>query len=157
VPESPARPDPGTAISVSPIGFVETGFARPQDAPPQAGMAFSEQGRLVVSERFAPGLSGLAAGRYVWLLTWLHDQSDADTEPLRVVPRGWEGTGRDTGVYATRTPNRHNRLGLSLVRVRSVDVEGGVLHFDGVDMVDGTPVLDVKPWSNSCDLPDEAR
>lgn len=151
MPEPPVRPDAGTGISLSPIGYVATAFARPGDAPPQAGLATGEHGRVLVEDRFAPGLSGLRGGQYVWLLTWLHDQTDEETEPLRVVPRGWEGTGRDTGVYATRTPNRHNRLGLSLVRLR--DVEDGVLHFSGVDLVDGTPVLDIKPWSDACDVP----
>lgn len=151
MPEPPVRPDAGTAIPMSPIGYVTTQFARPQDAPPQAGLATQEQGSLLVADRFAPGLSGLRAGQFVWLLTWLHQQTDEETEPLRVVPRGWEGSGRDTGVYATRTPNRHNRIGLSLVRLRAV--EDGVLHFAGVDLVDGTPVLDIKPWSDACDVP----
>ncbi|MCT2590996.1 tRNA (N6-threonylcarbamoyladenosine(37)-N6)-methyltransferase TrmO [Streptomyces sp. N2-109] len=142
-------------VSMSPIGYVETGYALPRDAPPQATMAYGDQGRAVVFERFAEGLAGLSAARHVWLLTWLHQQTDEETTPLRVVPRAWEGSGRTTGVYATRTPNRHNRIGLSLVRVSAV--EDNIVYFYGVDLADGTPVLDIKPWSPGSDTPPEEQ
>ncbi|OAR23398.1 tRNA-Thr(GGU) m(6)t(6)A37 methyltransferase TsaA [Streptomyces sp. ERV7] len=138
---------------MSPIGYVVTEYARPQQAPPQATLAYGDQGRVVLYDPYAAGLDGIAEGWYVWLLTWLHDQTDEETAPLQVVPRGWEKSGRTTGVYATRTPNRHNRIGLSLVRVR--EVKGNVLHFDGVDLVNGTPVLDIKPYSPTSDTPPE--
>jgi tRNA-Thr(GGU) m(6)t(6)A37 methyltransferase TsaA len=142
-------------IQMSPIGHVVTGYERPEVTPPQATENFTEPGRVVVYDRFADGLDGLADARYAWLLTWLHAQDDRDTEPLRVVPRGLEGTGETRGVYATRTPNRHNRIGLSLVQVESV--RGNVVEFRGVDLVDGTPVLDIKPWSRGADIPPPER
>jgi tRNA-Thr(GGU) m(6)t(6)A37 methyltransferase TsaA len=94
---------------------------------------------------------GLDEQPYIWLLTWLHAQNDDQTRPLHAVPRSLEGTGQTRGVFATRTPNRHNRIGLSLVRVLSVS--GNVVHFEGVDLVNGTPVLDIKPWSRGADTP----
>ncbi len=142
-------------IGMSPIGHVETGYPRPEVTPPQATENYGEPGRVVLDERFADGLDGLAQSRYVWLLTWLHAQDDADTAPLRVVPRGLEGTGQTRGVYATRTPNRHNRIGLSLVQVLAV--RGNVVEFRGVDLVNGTPVLDIKPWSRGADVPPPER
>ncbi|MFK8906256.1 tRNA (N6-threonylcarbamoyladenosine(37)-N6)-methyltransferase TrmO [Streptomyces sp. YS-3] len=140
-------------VPLSPIGHVVTEYVRPQQAPPQATLAYGDQGQVVLYEPYAAGLDGVAEGWYVWLLTWLHDQTDEEAAALRVVPRGWEESGRTTGVYATRTPNRHNRIGLSLVRVR--EVKGNVLHFDGVDLVNGTPVLDIKPYSPTSDTPPE--
>ncbi len=142
-------------IQMSPIGHVETGYAQPAVTPPQATENFAEPGRVVLDARFAEGLDGLAQSRYAWLLTWLHAQDDADTAPLRVVPRGLDGTGQTRGVYATRTPNRHNRIGLSLVKVESV--RGNVVEFRGVDLVNGTPVLDIKPWSRGADIPPPER
>lgn len=155
MPGPPLRPDAGATVPLSPIGYVETGYAHSGQTPPQSTLAYGEQGRVVLFERFAEGLRGLAAPQHVWLLTWLHDQSVEQSAPLQVVPRGWEGTGRTTGVFSTRAPHRHNRLGLSLVRLRAV--EGNVVCFDGVDLVDGTPVLDIKPWSSTSDLPPEGQ
>jgi tRNA-Thr(GGU) m(6)t(6)A37 methyltransferase TsaA len=135
-------------IRLAPIGVVRTGYDRPAVTPPQSSENADEPAELVLREDFA---DGLGAHRYAWLLTWLHDQTDEEANEMRVVPRGLEGTGQTRGVFATRTPNRPNRLGLSLVRILAV--EGNVIRFAGVDLVDGTPVLDVKPWSQSSDTP----
>lgn len=141
-------------ITMTPIGYVVTGYAAVTDVPSQATENFGEPGRVEVLERYAGGLDGLAAHRYAWLLTWLHAQSDEDASHLRVVPRSLEGTGQTRGVFATRSPNRVNRLGLSLVHI--VGIEGNVVHFTGVDLVGGTPVLDIKPWWRDTDTPPDA-
>ena len=60
-------------------------------------------------------------------------------------------TGEVQGVFASRAPHRPNSIGLSLVEL--VDIDGTVITFRGVDLVDGTPVLDIKPWFADCDLP----
>jgi tRNA-Thr(GGU) m(6)t(6)A37 methyltransferase TsaA len=130
---------------------VVTAYTRPEDAPPQATENADEAGQVVVYEPYREGLYGLAEHRYVWLLTWLHSQPEEQTTHMRVVPRGLERTGETRGVFATRSPHRHNRLGMSLVRL--VGIEDGVVHFRGVDLVDGTPVLDIKPWWRGTDCP----
>ena len=140
-----------TDVRLHPIGVVRTGYDRPGVTPPQATENPDEPGRVVLDERFVEGLDGLARHRYAWLLTWLHAQTDEEAYEMRVVPRGLEGTGQTRGVFATRTPNRPNRLGLSLVKL--LDVTGNVIRFEGVDLVDGTPVLDIKPWSQGSDTP----
>jgi tRNA (adenine37-N6)-methyltransferase len=139
------------SVELVPIGYVLTDFADPAEAPPQATEAFAERGRVVLFDRFAAGLTGLQGHPYVWLITWLHAQPDEQTAEMLVVPRSMEDSGGRTGVYATRSPHRHNRLGLSLVRVRAV--HGNSLDFDGVDLVSGTPVLDIKPWYRGTDSP----
>jgi tRNA (Thr-GGU) A37 N-methylase len=67
------------------------------------------------------------------------------------VPRATEATGEVQGVFASRSPVRPNAIALSLVRRLGVD--GNVITVGGVDLLDGTPVLDIKPWFADCDLP----
>lgn len=144
-------PDTAPRIELTPIGYVASSYATADGVPSQSTENTAESGRVVVDERYRDGLDGLDAFAYVWLLTWLHAQRDEDTAALRVVPRALESTGGTRGVFATRSPHRVNRLGLSLVRV--VRVAAGTVHFTGVDLVDGTPVLDIKPWFAGTDTP----
>src|SRR5688500_17717700 len=109
--------------------------------PRQASENRRAVGRLVVDESFADGLLGLEQYRHIWLVTWLHEQGGGETA-LRVVPAGVPGDPGLQGVFATRSPRRPNSIGLSLVRL--LEVNGSELRFDGVDLLDGTPVLDVK-------------
>jgi tRNA-Thr(GGU) m(6)t(6)A37 methyltransferase TsaA len=95
--------------------------------------------RVVLAPEFAPGLEGLAAGDSVVLLTWLHH---ARTDVLSVHPRG-DDSRPVRGVFATRSPDRPNPIGLHEVVIAGV--EGNVLCVRGLEAVDGTPVLDVKP------------
>lgn len=93
--------------------------------------------------RFDPGvrdaLGGLEPGTDVLLVTWLHR---ADRAVLTVHPRGDAGRAL-TGVFSTRSPDRPNPIGLH--RVRVLDVDGLRIRVDGLEAIDGTPVLDVKP------------
>jgi len=144
-------PDPHPPIiTLWPIGYVTTDYADPSKAPPQATEAYGESGHIVLHEEFATGLTGLRRDQHVWLLTWLHAQPEEDTTDMLVVPRSMERTGGRTGVFATRSPHRYNRIGLSLVRI--TEIRDNVVHFRGVDLVSGTPVLDIKPWAG-CDMP----
>ncbi|SMC48531.1 tRNA (N6-threonylcarbamoyladenosine(37)-N6)-methyltransferase TrmO [Kibdelosporangium aridum] len=133
-------------IEVTPIGVVETAFADPSQAPAQAAENYAERGTLVVFDRFADGLDGLTAGRHIWLVSWLHAQDDDAMDSLHCVPRGGQ---RPTGVFSTRSPVRPNRIGMSLVRIVSID--GNRVEFEGVDLANGTPVLDIKPWVRGID------
>lgn len=138
-------------IQLLPIGYVVTGYTRPEDTPAQATENFRKSGHLVVYEQYRDGLVGLENYPHVWLLTWLHSQSEDQATQLQVIPRGLEQTGQLRGVFATRAPTRPNRLGLSVVRV--VNIVDNIIYFHGVDLVSGTPVLDVKPWRRGVDVP----
>ncbi|MDH2428031.1 tRNA (N6-threonylcarbamoyladenosine(37)-N6)-methyltransferase TrmO [Sphaerisporangium sp. TRM90804] len=151
MPEQTTSRDDLPPVQVQPIGYVVTGYDRPEVAPPQATENFGERASLVVYERYADGLSGLENCPHIWLVTWLHSQREDEAAELRCVPRGLTGTGERRGVFSTRSPNRPSRLGMSLVRVAEID--GNVIHFYGVDLVDGTPVLDIKPWVRGTDVP----
>jgi tRNA-Thr(GGU) m(6)t(6)A37 methyltransferase TsaA len=116
-----------------------------------------ELARLEIDDRYVDGLDGLAGFDYVWLLTWLGSDSpgsqsgeDADP-PLRQVPFLLGSRPQEIGVFAMRGPRRVNPIGLSLVRV--VELGPSWLRFAGVDVVDGTPVVDVKPYVARFDRP----
>ncbi|MEJ8851079.1 tRNA (N6-threonylcarbamoyladenosine(37)-N6)-methyltransferase TrmO [Variovorax rhizosphaerae] len=124
-------------ITCRPIGFVRSLFKQVEGMPIQA-VASQDMARLEVHADFAPGLRDIEGFDYLTLITHMHL---CTREPLEVTP--FLDTASH-GVFATRSPTRPNRLGLSIVRL--LRVEGATLHFSGNDMVDGTPVLDIKPY-----------
>ncbi len=142
----------------TPIGVVRTPYTRAEDTPVQAALNREQEAVVEVDPAYADGLDGLADFSHVWLVTWLHRPHDGGspaTRPaaLRLVPFLLRGTGRELGVFATRAPRRPNAIGLSLVRV--VAVTGAQVQVRGVDLLDGTPVLDLKPFFPDADTPDE--
>lgn len=132
-----------------PVGVVRSRFTEAAGMPIQTAGAPEEKGRLEVFAEFAPGLRDIEGFDYLILVTHLHLCAH---ERLEVVP--FLDTASH-GVFATRAPARPNRLGLSIVRLESVD--GATLHFSGNDMIDGTPVLDIKPYVPAFDVRQAAR
>jgi tRNA-Thr(GGU) m(6)t(6)A37 methyltransferase TsaA len=128
--------EPGPRLR--PIGTVSSPLNDPADAPKQ-GDEGAPEAWIGVEAEFAAALEGIEAGRELIVLTWL-DRAPRDT--LRVHPRG--DTSRPAlGVFATRSPARPNPIGLH--RVRVLEVGGTRLLVTGLEAVDGTPVLDLKP------------
>jgi tRNA-Thr(GGU) m(6)t(6)A37 methyltransferase TsaA len=121
-----------------PIGAVKSRFTDPTGMPIQTAGVPDETARIEVLPEFAAGLRDIEGFDYLILITHLHR---AAHERLQVIPF-LDDTPH--GVFATRAPTRPNRLGLSIVKL--LRVEGHVLHFAGNDMLDGTPVLDIKPY-----------
>lgn len=133
-----------TAVTLTPIGVVRSEFKSKVGVPIQTAGAPQLGAELEIFPTYAAGLRDLEGFEYLILLTHMHKAAD---EPLEVVPF------LDTvshGVFATRAPSRPNRIGLSIVRL--VSIQGTVLHFEGNDMVDGTPVLDIKPYVPAFDV-----
>ena len=127
------------------IGMVRTARAAAESTPVQSASYRAEEGIVEIDERFAEGLAGLEGFDYVWLLTWLHLSDVADRPaPLTQVPFLLRPEERTVGIFAMRGPRRINPIGLSLVRL--VEVTGERMRFAGVDLVDGTPVIDIKPY-----------
>ncbi len=137
---------------VRPIGHLRTGYTDPASTPVQANLNREESGSAVLLPELVDGLEGLAGFDLAWLLTWI-GPTDGPAAPvaLRQVPFLLTGTGRELGLFAMRGPRRPNPIGLHLVRITGVTADG--FDFAGVDMVDGTPLLDVKPWAAPFDLP----
>ncbi|OEZ29976.1 tRNA (N6-threonylcarbamoyladenosine(37)-N6)-methyltransferase TrmO [Variovorax boronicumulans] len=132
-----------------PVGIVRSRFTETSGMPIQTAGAPDEVGRLEVFAEFAPGLRDIEGFDYLILVTHLHRCAH---ERLEVVPFLDDATH---GVFATRAPARPNRLGLSIVRLTAV--ESTTLHFSGNDMIDGTPVLDIKPYVPRFDVRETER
>ena len=141
--------EPDTTIALRPIGVVRSPFTSVVGMPIQTVGAPHERASLEVFEAFTEGLRDIEGFEYLILLTHLHGVAQ---EKLQVVPFMDDKT---RGVFATRSPARPNRIGLSIVRLLAVD--GRVLHFEGNDMLDGTPVLDIKPYVPQLDVRETHR
>jgi tRNA-Thr(GGU) m(6)t(6)A37 methyltransferase TsaA len=120
------------------IGYVSSPLGDRGSAPKQ-GDEGAPEAVLEITADFEPGLEGLAAGDEVLVFTWL---GRADRRVLSVHPRG-DSARPATGVFATRSPDRPNPIGLH--RVRVVAVDGPRLRVADLEAIDGTPVLDLKP------------
>jgi len=127
----------GTYV-LRPVGRVESPL-RDLDAAPKQGDEGAPDAWLVFDDTFAPALAGIVSGSDVIVLTWL-DRADRDV--LAVHPRGDLSRPR-TGVFATRSPDRPNPIGLH--RVTVLDVDGVRLRVRDLEAIDGTPIVDVKP------------
>ena len=134
------------------IGVVRTAYAELATTPIQAGLNRAVRGRIEIDDRYRQGLDGLAEFDYAWLVTWLHKQAEPRTSPpLRQVPFLLRAQQRTMGMFASRTPRRINPIGLSLIQL--LDVTGQSIQFAGVDLLDGTPVIDLKPYVARFDRP----
>ncbi len=135
-------------ITFRAIGVVRTQFREPAGTPIQPAFSEGARATIVVDDAYAEALSDLDGFSHVWLLVHL---DRAGPWRARVVPF------RDTverGLFSTRAPSRPNPIGLSLVKL--VAVRGAELEIEGVDLVDGTPLLDIKPYVPRFDVAPEA-
>lgn len=135
-------------IAMRAIGRVHSPFRSTLGMPIQTVAAGQHQGKIEVFEAFAPGLRDVQEFQYLIVLTHLHEA----VEKLEVTP--FMDT-QSHGVFATRAPARPNRIGLSIVEL--LRLEGRMLHFRGNDMLDGTPVLDIKPYVPRLDVRETGR
>lgn len=138
-----------TDIILKPIGVVRSAYHARKDVPRLGGAAAVELYR-----EYADGLLQLEKHSHLWVLVWL-DRAERDT--LKVIPRGIaERTAENRhGVFAVRSPVRPNPIGLTLARILRVD--GTRIELDRLDFMDGTPVIDLKPYFLSRDAVYSAR
>jgi tRNA-Thr(GGU) m(6)t(6)A37 methyltransferase TsaA len=127
-----------------PIGRVKSSLTSTADAPRQ-GDEGAPDAYVILDSDVQAGLDGIAVGDEIIVLTWLHE---ADRNVLRVHPRG-DLNRPEAGVFSTRAPSRPNPIGLH--RVRVLESEGHRLHVSGLEAIDGTPIVDVKPVLGSID------
>jgi len=134
------------------IGVVHSARTNLADTPVQSAVNPDEEAVLELDLAYLDGLLGLDGFDYAWLLTWLGHRDQPPGPPsLRQVPFLLGSRPQEFGVFATRGPRRINPIGLSLVRLGQID--GTMIHFRGVDVVDGTPVVDLKPYVARFDRP----
>jgi tRNA-Thr(GGU) m(6)t(6)A37 methyltransferase TsaA len=136
-------------IQYTPIGVIHSPFPTASDMPIQPAGAADVAGTVEVFEAFREGLADLEGFSHLILLYHLHLSRGF---ALRVVPF----LDREPrGLFATRAPARPNPIGLSVVRLEAI-VEG-LLQITGVDVIDGTPLLDIKPYVPAFDAPSDVR
>ncbi|MDD3828167.1 MAG: tRNA (N6-threonylcarbamoyladenosine(37)-N6)-methyltransferase TrmO [Anaerolineae bacterium] len=126
------------SITYEPIGTIHSPFTRIEDMPIQPAGALGVRGTVEVFAEFAQGLQDLDGFSHLVLLYHFHRVRQAR---LVVVPFLDK---EEHGVFATRAPTRPNPIGISVVEL--LRVEGPVLHIQNVDVLDGTPLLDIKPY-----------
>jgi len=142
VTEPQGRAASAKQLVLEPIGYVHTSLATKVEAarqPRAGGSGAAGRIELLPAHNFEHALSNLAEWQYIWVLFWF-DRNEG-WKPKVLPPRSRSGR---KGVFSTRSPHRPNPLGLSAVRLERVD--GLTLHISDVDMLDGTPVLDIKPY-----------
>ena len=127
-----------TNYRLQPVGFVRSSL-RQREAAPKQGSEGAPDAWLDVDPTFAEALEGLGEGDDLIVITWLHQ---ADRAILKVHPRGNHHLPL-TGVFATRSPDRPNPLGLHRVTLRAI--AGNRLQVGPLEAIDGTPVVDIKP------------
>jgi tRNA-Thr(GGU) m(6)t(6)A37 methyltransferase TsaA len=139
-------------VTFTPIGVVRTPFADRRSAPRQPYAARGVEGTIELFPGcdFEHALSDLDGWDYLWVIFWFH--LNQGWRPKVLPPRS---ACKRRGVFSTRSPHRPNPIGLSVVKL--VEVRGLSLHVVDVDMIDGTPVLDLKPYLPYADAVPNAR
>ena len=138
-----ARADPARIPGVSglvmrPIGYARTSFTETSQIPKGHGADHAAEGILEILPELGAGLTDIEGFSHLYVI-WVFDRSDG-CELLGTPPTDT----RPHGVFATRSPRRPNPIGLTVVRL--VGRDGPNLQVVGLDMLDGTPVLDIKPY-----------
>ena len=136
-------------MDINPIGTIHTPFMKKEGMPIQPAGAEGVSGTIDIFEEYRPGLKDLAGFSHIVVLFVFHRSVGYK---LQVIP--FMDT-EERGVFATRAPRRPNPIGLSVVRLDRI--EDGVLHVKNVDMLDGTPLLDIKPYVPEFDWREDIR
>jgi len=147
-------------MEITPIAHFKSPFTSKFGIPKQSGLAKDLPGRIVFEPAYrnADALRGLEGFTHVWMIWQFSANAHKANSP--VVRPPVLGGNEALGVFATRSPYRPNPIGLSCVRIDHIDLdtkEGPVIHVLGADLMDGTPIYDVKPYVAYADAHPEAR
>lgn len=151
-------------MNITPVAYFHSPLTSKFGIPRQSGLATSLPGRIVLEPGFrhAEAVRGLEAFSHLWLIWEFSANAQHPTSTARhltVRPPRLGGNER-IGVFASRSPFRPNGLGLSCVRIRRIEMTrdlGPVIHVEGADLMDGTPVYDLKPYVAYADAHTDAR
>jgi tRNA (adenine37-N6)-methyltransferase len=135
------------------IGRIRSPWTTRADCPKNmaAARATGMEAKIEIEPQYRPGLQGLAGTSHVVVLSWL------GFAPRNLIIQKPRHAAEAKGVFALRSPARPNPIGLHVARLAALDVEAGLLTLDAIDALDGTPVIDIKPYFASIDsFPDAA-
>lgn len=130
-------------IKYQPIGIIYSGFKKPEGTPIQFSGAGGASGEIEIFPEFVEGLQDLEGFSHIILLSHLHLVKN---QSLKVIPFM---DNVKHGVFATRSPARPNPIGFSVVRLKKI--KGNRLYIEDVDIINGTPLLDIKPYVSDFD------
>jgi len=136
-------------IEYRPIGVIHSPFAELEGMPIQPAGASGTQGTVELFPDYREGLRDLEGFSHIILLYHFHRSAGFDLQVIPFLDR------KPRGLFATRAPRRPNPIGLSVVKL--LDIQDGTLHIENIDIVDGTPLLDIKPYVPEFDGPAAAR
>lgn len=148
------------SMEIKPIAFIKTEFPEKFGIPRQSGLAKDLRGRIIFEPQFrnSDALRGLEGFSHIWLIwEFSANRTTREWQPTVRPPR--LGGNTHLGVFATRSPFRPNPLGLSCVEIDSIDLftdEGPVITVKGADLMDGTPIYDIKPYIRYADSRQQA-
>lgn len=136
-------------ITIEPIGYIENDYKEKFGIPRQSGLSESMISRIVFENDFKnPNyFKGIEEFSHIWIIWYFSKINKKNIKPTVRPPK--LGGNKRVGVFATRSPFRPNRLGLSCVKVIKTDFnnkDGKVLYVVGADLMDGTPIIDIKPY-----------
>jgi len=146
-------------MEIKPIARIHTDFSEKFGVPRQSGLVPSLTGQIVFEPEYrcVQALKELDGFSHIWLIWEFSQCPDSKFSPTVRPPR--LGGNRRVGVFASRSPFRPNRLGLSCVKIEKIETEGKnapVITVSGVDMTDGTPIYDIKPYIPLADCKTDA-
>ena len=151
--------DTSVMLSIKPIAYIHSDFSEKFGIPRQSGLVDSLQAKIIFTEEFRNGdcIRGIEEFSHLWLI-WEFSKNQRDKWTPTVRPPRLGGNKRK-GVFASRAPFRPNPLGLSCVRLEKAvpnSPEGPILYVSGADLLDGTPIYDIKPYLPYADSYPEA-
>lgn len=134
------------------IGKIRSPWQAREECPKNMAAARStgQTARIEIDGPFRPGLEGLDRASHVVIMSWLHHS------PRNLIIQKPRHAAAATGVFALRSPARPNPVGLHIARLMSMDAASGLIEIDAIDVLDGTPVIDLKPYMSSTDAFPEA-
>ena len=145
------------SATIEPVGIIHTPFRQKFAIPRQPNLA-GAKGQIVMQTDYAnpQAFKGIEAFSHVWLLFYFHETAARGWKPAVKAPR--LGGNATLGVFASRSTHRPNSIGMSVVKNDGLSVESDrvVLNVSGVDLLDGTPVIDIKPYIPYADAVNEA-
>ncbi|NLM06643.1 MAG: tRNA (N6-threonylcarbamoyladenosine(37)-N6)-methyltransferase TrmO [Tissierellia bacterium] len=124
-------------IIFKPIGHIESEFQDREEIPKQSVLTKDKVAKIILNEELLDGIYGLKEGDDIMILFYFHQSEDFKLKFNH-------HSGEVRGVFNTRSPNRPNGIGISIVNIKKIN--RNLIYFSGVDMVSGTPVLDIKPY-----------
>ena len=136
-------------MNIKPIAHVRTCYGEKFGVPRQSGLVGEAWGQLVFEPEYRQldAIRGLDGFSHLWLVFIFHHTSHKEWKPTVRPPR--LGGNQKVGVFASRSPFRPNPIGLSCLKIEKIDLLdplAPIIHLSGVDVVDGTPVIDIKPY-----------